>query len=106
MDEQYIEQLAILIILSFILCLSKLFRCCYSLGLYQKNKEVKLRGTHSAGQRLIVFKRKELVKINLYLQILFVPVEILNLQSSPKLSLVPLFQISLKETEKAPTHAD
>ena len=43
LDEQYIEELAILIILGFILCLSKLFSCCYSLGLYHKHKAVKLR---------------------------------------------------------------
>ena len=43
LNEEYIEELSILIGLGFVLLLSKILSCCYSLGLYQKHKEIKLR---------------------------------------------------------------
>ena len=43
LNEEYIEELSVLIGLGFVLLLSKILSCCYSLGLYQKHKEIKLR---------------------------------------------------------------
>ena len=42
-NEEYIEELIILSILGSVLLISKILGCCYSLGLYQKHKEIKLR---------------------------------------------------------------
>ena len=118
LDEQYIEELAILIILGFILCLSKLFSCCYSLGLYQKHKEVKLR-RDSLSQAKIdclqaeIFGQDQSVLTNIVCTCgnsqppVFPKVEpcspVSNITQIPVKHLVT---VHFKETEKAPTHAD
>ena len=43
LNEEYIEELSVLIGLGFVLLISKILSCSYSLGLYQKHKEIKLR---------------------------------------------------------------
>ena len=43
LNEEYIEELSVLVVLGFVLLISKILSCCYSLGLYQKHKEIKLR---------------------------------------------------------------
>ena len=43
LNKEYIEELSVLIGLGFVLLISKILSCCYSLGLYQKHKEIKLR---------------------------------------------------------------
>jgi hypothetical protein len=43
MTEDYHEELYSLIIVGVTLLLSKIIACCYSLGLYQKHRQVNLR---------------------------------------------------------------
>ena len=40
MDETYVEELIVLIIVGSILVVTKVIACCLSLGLHQKNKAI------------------------------------------------------------------
>ena len=43
MDQSYVEELIILIIVGTILLIAKIIACCFSLGLHQKHKAINLR---------------------------------------------------------------
>ena len=43
MNQDYIEELAILAVVGSILLVSKIIACCFSLGLWQKHKSISLR---------------------------------------------------------------
>ena len=43
MDETYVEELTILIIVGSVLLVTKIIACCFSLGLHQKHKAISLR---------------------------------------------------------------
>ena len=43
MDETYVEELTVLIIVGSVLLVTKIIACCFSLGLHQKHRAINLR---------------------------------------------------------------
>ena len=43
MDQSYVEELIILIIVGTILLIAKIIACCFSLGIHQNHKAINLR---------------------------------------------------------------
>ena len=43
MDETYVEELSVLIVVGSVLVVTKVIACCFSLGLHQKHRAISLR---------------------------------------------------------------
>jgi hypothetical protein len=72
MNQSYVEELIILIIVGTVLLITKIIACCFSLGLHQKHKAINLRQdslsiaklNHLQLGRISEEKRQELITCN------------------------------------------